>query len=338
MDAAARADIAINEKKTLLSQSKIRLLGYEVSSGCTKPDSSRVQPLFNWPTPQNAKELQRMIGLFAYYARWVANYSDEVRPLLKSETFPLPENAVNAIKVLKQSLASATLQPIDFSLPFTVETDASEFAIAATFNQERRAVAFHSPTLSASEKRHSSVEKEAYAIVEALRKWRHFTLITDHKSLLFMFDTRHSSKIKNEILRWRLELSCFSYSIIHRPGCDNVGPNTLTRGFCGSIGNNDLRDLHDALCRSGITRLAHFVPSKNLPYSINDIRQMTSNREVCLKLKPKFPPPTDVSLIKATQVFERLNLDFKGPLPSTSNNKYFLTVIDEYSRFPFAFQ
>jgi len=45
----------------------------------------------------------------------------------------------------------------------------------------------------------------------------------------------------------------------------------------------------------------------------------------------------DARLIKVTQVFERLNLDFKGALPSASSNKYFLTVVDEYSRFPFAF-
>ena len=33
--------------------------------------------------------------------------------------------------------------------------------------------------------------------------------------------------------------------------------------------------------------------------------------------------------------FERLNIDFKGPLPSTNRNKYFLNVVDEFSRFPF---
>ena len=42
-------------------------------------------------------------------------------------------------------------------------------------------------------------------------------------------------------------------------------------------------------------------------------------------------------LIHATQPFERLNIDFKGPLPSFSQNKYVLTIIDEYSQFPFAF-
>ena len=34
---------------------------------------------------------------------------------------------------------------------------------------------------------------------------------------------------------------------------------------------------------------------------------------------------------------ERLSIDFKGFLPSSSNNKYLFIVIDEYSRFPFAF-
>ena len=34
---------------------------------------------------------------------------------------------------------------------------------------------------------------------------------------------------------------------------------------------------------------------------------------------------------------ERLSIDFKGPLPSSSKNKYILTVVDEFSRFPFAF-
>ena len=33
---------------------------------------------------------------------------------------------------------------------------------------------------------------------------------------------------------------------------------------------------------------------------------------------------------------ERFSIDFKGPLPSSSKHKYFLTVIDEYSRLPFA--
>ena len=42
-------------------------------------------------------------------------------------------------------------------------------------------------------------------------------------------------------------------------------------------------------------------------------------------------------LIKPTQPFERLSIDFKGPFPSSTTNCHLLTVIDEFSRFPFAF-
>ena len=45
----------------------------------------------------------------------------------------------------------------------------------------------------------------------------------------------------------------------------------------------------------------------------------------------------DSHQINTTQPMERLNIDFKGPLPSATQNKYFLTIIDEYSRFPFVF-
>ena len=64
---------------------------------------------------------------------------------------------------------------------------------------------------------------------------------------------------------------------------------------------------------------------------------MTSTCRVCAEVKPQFAKVPGGTLIKATQPFERLSVDFKGPLPTTSNNKFLLTVIDEYSRYPFAF-
>ena len=42
-------------------------------------------------------------------------------------------------------------------------------------------------------------------------------------------------------------------------------------------------------------------------------------------------------VIKATKLFEKLFLDFKGPLPTSFKKRYLLTVIDDYSRFPFGF-
>ncbi len=64
---------------------------------------------------------------------------------------------------------------------------------------------------------------------------------------------------------------------------------------------------------------------------------MTASCAICCKLKPNFHRPPPGRLIRSTQPFERINMDFKGPLPTSSKNKYILTIVDEYSRFPFAY-
>ena len=152
-----------------------------------------------------------------------------------------------------------------------------------------------------------------------------------------MLHTRHANKIKNEkILHWRIEFAPFSYTILHRSK-ENVGPDTLSRAYCEAININRWRELHVALCLPGTTRTAHFVRIKNLPYVLSEIREMTTSCKECLEIKPQFLSSNDAQLVKATQIFERLNIDFKGSLLSISNNRYILIVIDEYSRFPFAF-
>ena len=204
-----------------------------MGNGEIKPDPERIAPLKDLEVPKSKKELQRILGLFSYYSKWVPNFSEIIRPLVQNEAFPLSNDAISAFHLMKNKLADATLQPIDEAVPFTVETDASDFTIAATLNQNEKPVAFHARTLSTSEQRHSAVEKEAYAVVEALRKWKHlvlgkyFILITDQRSVSFMLDMRHTSKIKNDkILRWRLELAAFDITIIYRSGKLNFAPHT----------------------------------------------------------------------------------------------------------------
>jgi len=124
---------------------------------------------------------------------------------------------------------------------FEVETDPSDYAIAAILSQEGRPVAYMVRNLNSHEEKYH--EKEACAIIEATRKWsqffngRHFTLSADQCSVTFMFDQQNRCKIKNvKLLAWRLELSQLTYKCMLQ----------TRKGTCCS-GRNVSYMLNDAL-------------------------------------------------------------------------------------------
>ena len=63
---------------------------------------------------------------------------------------------------------------------------------------------------------------------------------------------------------------------------------------------------------------------------------MVSGGKVCTEIKPAFIQSNSGTPITATQFMEHLNVDFKGPLSSTTN-QYLFVVIDKHFGFPFAF-
>ncbi len=140
-------------------------------------------------------------------------------------------------------------------------------------NQQGRPVGFFSRTLSGPELKHSSIEKEAAAIPEAERKGKryltgkHFKLITDQKSVAYMFDTKRQSKIKNDkVMRWRIELSMYDFAIVYRAGEENIPADALSRVKIMSLTIDKLYELHKSLCHPGMDRMAYFVKSRIYPF------------------------------------------------------------------------
>ena len=83
--------------------------------------------------------------------------------------------------------------------------------------------------------------------------------------------------------------------------------------------------------------MVHAVRCRNLPFSVEEVKRITNSYRTGAKIPPQFYKHKTGALIKATQPFEKLNLDFKGPLQSKTRNQYILTVVEEYLRFPFVF-
>ena len=273
LKAAKSKNLQFNKEKCTFAVTSIELLGYEISNGEIRPDPDRMQPLKDLPPPKDLKHQKQVVGLFSYYSKWIKNFSNKIKPLPGNTEFPLTTSVLTAFQTLKHEIEGSVNCSIDENIPFTVETDASDFAIA-----------FFSRTLQKGDLNQSSVEKEACVIVEALRHWqhfligKHFKLITDQKSVSYMFDSKRHSKIKNsKIEHWRIEIACYNFDIVYRPGILNVPADTLTHSFCSAISTDALIKLHDSLCYPGLTRMSHFIRAKNLPASIEEIKTLTNN-------------------------------------------------------------
>ena len=134
---------------------------------------------------------------------------------------------------------------------------------------------------------------------------------------------------------WRAELGNFDYDIKHLPGKSSLASDALSRA-CSLIPlAEDLSQLHNKLGHPGISRLSHFVRSKILPFSTKDVKKVCTSCKICAELKPQFYRRPPEQLIKYLRPWDRISIDFKEPL--SGKYKYLLIVVDEFSRFPFAF-
>ena len=85
----SKRNLTLNESKPLLLSSTINDLGYLIGNSVVRTDPERLCPLQELPPPTNVCSQRRVLGLFAYYARWISNFSEKIQQLLKATTFPL---------------------------------------------------------------------------------------------------------------------------------------------------------------------------------------------------------------------------------------------------------
>jgi hypothetical protein len=120
----------------------------------------------------------------------------------------------------------------DYSTPFILETDACATGLGAVLTQHGKPLAFLSQSLGPRNNSASIYEKEAMAIFQALKKWRHYFLgnkvviKTDQQSLKYLTSQRLLEGIQHKLM---LKLLEFDYSIEYRKGCDNTVADALSR-------------------------------------------------------------------------------------------------------------
>jgi hypothetical protein len=142
----------------------------------------------------------------------------------------------------------------DFQKTFQVKCDASGFAIGAVLSQEDRPIAYLSEKLNEEKLKYSTYDKEFYAIIQALKKWRHYLIPKE----IFLYSNNHALQfvtqqewLNQRHVKWVEYMQNFTFVIKHIFGTASKVPDALSikclllQEFkVKTLGFDDLRDMY----------------------------------------------------------------------------------------------
>ncbi|XP_048601526.1 uncharacterized protein LOC125580669 [Brassica napus] len=217
------------------------VLGHKISERGIEVDQAKIEVMARLAPPKTVKDIRSFLGHAGFYRRFIKDFSKIARPLTKllckEIIFNFDEECLEAFKKLKEELTSAPIvQPPDWSLPFEIMCDASDYAVGAVLGQKKdkktHVIYYASRTLDEAQAKYSTTEKELLAIVFAFEKFRSYlvgskvTVYTDHAALRHLLAKKDA---KPRLLRWILLLQEFDLEIKDRPGVENGVADHLSR-------------------------------------------------------------------------------------------------------------
>lgn len=232
----------VKREKCVFAQRRIPFLGHIVGEGKMWMDSTKVRAIQEWEAPKKVTELRSFLGLANYYRRFIQGYSHITTPLTnllkKEKPWEWDSKCQEAFDALKHAvMQEPVLKLPDFSQPYEVHTDASDFAIGGVLMQDGHPVAYESRKLNDTERRYTVQEKEMTAVVHCLRTWRHyilgsqFVVKTDNVATSY-FQTQ--KKLSPKQARWQDFLAEFDWKLEYKPGKANVVADALSRKVVAS--------------------------------------------------------------------------------------------------------
>ncbi|XP_044740031.1 uncharacterized protein LOC123301360 [Chrysoperla carnea] len=319
-----KLNLTINPNKAKFFMQRLKILGHVISSEGRIPNPEKVEAIRTMPIPKNLKELQSFLGMAAFFARYIQNFSTIVAPLnalkKKDAKFIITQTHVDAINKLKTVLTTAPILrfPIfDDKHPFIVTTDASSIGVGAClmqkFENKLHPIEYRSRKLNPAESKYPVYQLELLAVLHALNTFkdylldRKFILRTDCNALVYLFNTPQRF---NKLSRWLLTISKFNFTTEHIRGTENVVADCLTSPAAVFLGRTWNQPLDLLLNTTDILAMEK-------PPSVDMIQQALHKATVMRKAR-QHQAPTDVKFhvnqlvrVRLTPTASNINEDRK---------------------------
>ncbi|CAN6576835.1 unnamed protein product [Malus baccata var. baccata] len=217
------------------------VLGHIISEKGIEVDKSKIDLVRHLPSPTSVREVRSFLGHAGFYRRFIKDFSKIAQPLCrllqKEVAFEFTKECKASFNQLKELLTTAPIiVPPDWSLPFELMCDASDYALGAVLGQRKEkkphVIYYASRTLNDAQLNYSSTEKELLAVVFALDKFRSYLIgtkvivFTDHAALKYLLTKKEA---KPRLIRWILLLQKFDIEIRDKKGSENVVADHLSR-------------------------------------------------------------------------------------------------------------
>ena len=228
-----------------------------------------------------------MINQLGKFSLNLADITQPLRQLLsKTSTWYWGPDQEQAFVRIKGELSQPTVLALYNPQAHTkVCADASSYGVGAVLMQENHStwkpVAFASRSMTETEKRYAQIEKEALAVTWACEKFStyilgmKFLIETDHKPLVPLLGIKHLNSLPPRVLRFRLRLARFDYTIAHVPGKLMYTADALSRAPSSEENDANLQNEAETMMEVCVAHL----PAT--PEKLNEYSTKQAEDDVC---------------------------------------------------------